>query len=330
MTHKPLIPLITLLRLLNNQFGSAEQRRLESKIREDLLAFARWQQLQDAVGSATTLNLNEKSYASTDQEYELQRIAAFLDGTLSDEESLAFENECWESENLLHDVIVLFRAGIQSKTSSKADSNASAPLAQQRQLRERLVGLFPVEPPPVAASERLSKNISTNTKPTLSKLTKVAIAVAAALAMVAFSIVIANWNALTPSPTTIQRTDVPPEVLVETPQAPKESDKRIEPPRVVGTEHRDKIENGPDSIDREQIVDLPSTVDQPPETEKPQPDSVAPEPQVVQSPDVSPDSDVPNDLPIPRPPKLVDDGTVEPAKQPTKIRWSWDLSLIHI
>ena len=65
MTHKPLIPLITLLKLLNNQFGSAEQRRLESKIREDSLAFARWQRLQDAVGSATTLNLNEKSYAST-------------------------------------------------------------------------------------------------------------------------------------------------------------------------------------------------------------------------------------------------------------------------
>ena len=330
MTHKPLIPLITLLRLLNNQFGSAEQRRLESKIREDSLAFARWQRLQDAVGSATTLNLNEKSYASTDQEYELQRIAAFLDGTLSDEESLAFENECWESENLLHDVVVLFRAGIQSKTSDKVDSNAAASLAQQRQLRDRLVGLFPAEPPPAATPERLSKNISTKTKPTLSNLTKVAIAVAAALAMVAFSIVIANWNALTPSPTTIQRTDVPPEVLVETPQAPKESDKRIEPPRVVGTEHRDKIEDVPDSIDREQIVDLPSTVDQPPDTEKPQPDSVAPEPQVVQSPDVSPDSDVshdndgPNDLPIPRPPKLVDDGMAEPANQPTKIQWSWD------
>ena len=147
MNHNPMIPLITLLEILHDQFEPEEQRRLEIKVRKDSAAFARLQQLQATVRSTTTLNLNEKSLASTDQEYELQRIAAFLDGTLSDEESLAFESECWASESLLHDVVVLFHSGLQSHASSKTNSNTSAPPAQQQQLRERLVGLFPTQPP---------------------------------------------------------------------------------------------------------------------------------------------------------------------------------------
>ena len=83
MNHNPMISLITLLEILHDQFEPEEQRRLEIKVRKDSAAFARLQQLQATVRSTTSLNLNEKSLASTDQEYELQRIAAFLDGTLS-------------------------------------------------------------------------------------------------------------------------------------------------------------------------------------------------------------------------------------------------------
>ena len=65
MKHKPLIPLITLLKILNNRFEPEEQRRLQIKVRKDSVSLARLQQLRNAVGSTTTLNLNEKSIAST-------------------------------------------------------------------------------------------------------------------------------------------------------------------------------------------------------------------------------------------------------------------------
>ena len=300
MKHKPLIPLLTLLKILNNRFEPEEQRRLEIKVRKDSVSLARLQQLRNSVGSTTTLNLNEKSIASTDQEYELQRIAAFLDGTLSDEESISFENDCWASESLLHDVTVLFRLGLQSHAPSRADSNAYAPLAQQRQLRERLVGLFPTEPPvalglhdveseatrtigspapddeanldctPVVVIEHLSKK----TKPTLANLAKAAIAIATVLAIVALSIAIANWNALTTQPN----------IVVETPTTPEDIDKQSMPPKIVESEHRDD-EGGPDSLGREQIADLPNVDDQPRDIDKTLPDFVEPKTQVVKSPE---------------------------------------------
>ena len=321
MNHNPMIPLITLLEILHDQFEPEEQRRLEIKVREDSTAFARLQQLQATVRSITTLNLNEKSLASTDQEYELQRIAAFLDGTLSDEESLAFESECWASESLLHDVVVLFHSGLQSHALSKTDSNASAPPAQ-RQLRERLVGLFPDESPvgvrlngeetgaPVGVSERSSQKV----KLTLSNVAKAAIAIAAVLAMVALSIVIANWNAMT----------IQPQTVIEAPQAPEDVDERIMPPTIVDSEHRDHVESGPDSLDREQIADVPNTDDQPRDVEEPQPGFFKPKTQIVQSPDGLPSNSLPNDRPTPRPPKLVDDGTVKPAARQAKLQWSWN------
>ena len=330
MNHKPLIPLITLLKILNKQFDPEKQRRLEIKAQEDSVAFARLQRLRDTVGSATTLNLHEKSFAPTDQEYELQRIAAFLDETLSEEESRVFENECWESENLLHDVVVLFRAGLRSDTPSKVDSVESASLDQERQLRNRLVGLFPAETPAVADSDdesnvdfpsvvvpdRLSKQ--KKTKPMLSNSAKFAIAIAAALAMIAFSIVIANWDSLP-----IQPTDVQPKIVVDTPNVPEDADNRIPSPKVVESERRDEVESSPDSLAPEQIVDLPNTDDQPRDVDKTLPDIVDPKTQIVRSPDSTTDSDEPNDRPIPQSPKLVEGGPVKPATQQTKLHWSW-------
>ena len=321
MNHKPLLPLITLLEILNDQFEPAEQRRLEIKVRKDSVAFARLQKLQATIRSTTTLNLNEKSLASTDQEYELQRIAAFLDGTLSDEESLAFENECWASESLLHDVAVLFHSGLQPHASSKANSIASRPPAQ-RQLRERLVGLFPDESPvgvgldgkepgaPVVVSERSSEKV----KPTLSSVTKAAIAIAAVLAMVALSIAIANWNAMT----------IQPKTVIEAPKPPEDEDDGILPPTIVDSERHDDVESGPDSPDHEQIVDLPNTDNQPRDIEKPLPDFFKPKTQVVQSPDGSPSNSPSNDLPTPPSPKLADDGTAKPAARQAKLQWSWN------
>ena len=338
MKHKPLIPLITLLKILNNRFEPEEQRRLEIKVRKDSVSLARLQQLRNAVGSTTTLNLNEKSIASTDQEYELQRIAAFLDGTLSDEESLSFENECWASESLLHDVIVLFRSGLQSHTSIAADSNASVRLTQQRQLRERLVGLFPTEPTvavglhdveteatrttgspalddesnldwtPVVATEHLSKK----TKPTLSNVAKAAIAIATVLAIVALSIAIGNWNAMTTQP----------KIVVETPKATEDADKQTLSPKIVESEHRDDDKGRPDPLDREQIADLPNANDQPQNTDKTLPDFVEPKTQVVKSPEGSPSNDALNP-PIRRSPKKVDDVAVQPTTRQRKLQWNW-------
>ena len=322
MNHNPMIPLITLLEILHDQFEPEEQRRLEIKVRKDSAAFARLQQLQATVRSTTSLNLNEKSLASTDQEYELQRIAAFLDGTLSDEESLAFESECWASESLLHDVVVLFHSGLQSHASSKTNSNTSAPPAQQQQqLRERLVGLFPTQPPvgvgldgeetgaPVVVTERSSQKVD----PTFFNVTKAAIAIAAALAIVALSIVIANWNTIT----------IQPQTVIEAPKAPEDVDERIMPPTIVDSEHRNEVEGGPDSLDPEQIVDVPNTDEQPGDVEKKQPDFFEPKTQVVQSPDAPTGNNNPNDVPMPRSPKVVDDGTVKPAARQAKLQWSW-------
>ena len=344
MNHKPLIPLITLLKILDNRFEPEKQRRLEIEVQQDSVAFARLQQLRDTA-SSTTLKLNETEFNSTDQEYELQQIAAFLDGTLSDKESLAFENKCWASERLLHDLVVLFRSGLESH-ANKADSSTSASPAQQ--LRERLVGLFPAEPPvggglgdvktraeteakgsiaspvpddksnlglpSVVVPDRLSKK----TKPTRSKSTKVAITIAAALAMVAFSVVMANWNALTTQPT-----NDPPTVVIDSPKAPEDTDRLISPPKVVKSDPHDEVEREPDSLAPEQIVDLLNTDDQPRDIDKTLPDSADPKTQVVQSPKASTSNDKPNDAPMPRSPKLVDDVVVEPATRQAKLQWSW-------
>ena len=345
MNHKPLIPLITLLKILDNRFEPEKQRRLEMEVQQDSVTFDRLKQLRDTA-SSTTLKLNETEFNSTDQEYELQQIAAFLDGTLSDKESLAFENKCWASERLLHDLVVLFRSGLESH-ANKADSSTSASPAQQ-QLRERLVGLFPVDPPvgvsfsdvetgaeteakgsiaspvpddksnlglpSVVVPDRLSKK----TKPTRSKSTKVAITIAAALAMVAFSVVMANWNALTTQPT-----NDPPTVVIDSPKAPEDTDRLISPPKVVKSDPHDEVEREPDSLAPEQIVDLLNTDDQPRDIDKTLPDSADPKTQVVQSPEGPTGNDTPNDLPIPRSPKLVDGATVEPATRQAKLQWNW-------
>ena len=81
MNHKPLIPLITLLKILDNRFEPEKQRRLEMEVQQDSVTFDRLKQLRDTA-SSTTLKLNETEFNSTDQEYELQQIAAFLDLSL--------------------------------------------------------------------------------------------------------------------------------------------------------------------------------------------------------------------------------------------------------
>ena len=347
MNHKPLIPLITLLKILDNRFEPEKQRRLEMEVQQDSVTFDRLKQLRDTA-SSTTLKLNETEFNSTDQEYELQQIAAFLDGTLSDKESLAFENKCWASERLLHDLVVLFRSGLESH-ANKADSSTSASPAQQ-QLRERLVGLFPVESPvgvsfsdvetgaeteatgsnessaaddepnldlpPVIVPEHLSKK--KKTKPARSKSTKVAVVIAAAVAMVAFSVVVANWDALTTQPTNDS-----PTVVIDPLKGPENTDQLISPPKVVESKNRDKVEHEPDSLIPEQIVDLPNTDNQPQDIDKTLPDSVDPKTQVVQSPKASTSNDKPNDAPMPRSPKLVDDVVVEPATRQAKLQWNW-------
>ncbi len=341
MKNNSSIRLMTLLKLLSDDFQPDEQRRIEGIVRADSEALARFQQMRDAVSGSSEMQFDSALVASTDRGDALERMAGFFDGTLSDAETVAFENECWESRELLHDVIVLFQSGLHSHRLPSPHPASFETLEQQRRMRERLIDLFPGEPSivrgingaetPLSAvadqssrSHDLSREASgerlvvaqprrspkkTGAKTNLSYPAKIAIVISVTAALVALCIMIADsfWRHSLPA------------IVVE---SPIETEGQFNPlPEVASPRDTDLNEGDPDSIQPEQIVDLKNPLDRPRNVDQELPERMDPGTRDAPAPDGLVDRADPNTIISP---KTVDQAVDTPAVQLAKLDWSWD------
>ena len=94
-----------LLRLLTDVASAAEVQQLRASMREDEILKQQHDRLLQVMTRPFSL---ENSLLHLDQ-VDPEDVAAFIDGTLTQSEQVAFEKQCWNSDSLLGEVVAGWR-----------------------------------------------------------------------------------------------------------------------------------------------------------------------------------------------------------------------------
>lgn len=334
------IPLLTLLEFLFDQFDTVERGKVETILRNDSVAKARFVKLRDlAIESQRAPNLAGFSVADGPVP-SAEKIAAFLDRRLNSEDSFEFENSCWQSPVLLQFIVELFRTNHDSPVLARDQEESGIEVPANSQLRDRLLELFPgpavtANSPnaeaatliPADSSESFgtgdkqfasaevglgqSKGSSDHGVLASSTILRLALSAAATIVVVVAAVFVYGWAVKVDSPT----------VIVESASQPDKHPDSLTAPELVENE-----DVGPDIVLPEshfppRVVD---SVD--PNGSLPNQDALASDP-VVRKP---PERESPErlaDRPEPPPREPVSD-MGEPLENPgpekSGIRWTWN------